>query len=365
MRAPAFAFVALAPSLALAAGKTPLPADKHDPVLFVDHGADWINVVGYDHDYSVNAAFRIYGAGSTNDRARLEWKSGGKVVDSAPCKGDFYEKGKTLNVNCSMEKHPSVTGPIDADLIYIDDQTDTEYLVTTFHVTVHSWNRVGNYKDWGILPDDLLSVAFIRHWYGPDDDTFFHKPLFEFWSSAPFFGGDATLRCTVDGKKLPDFKAHIDNAHGALQKEIDVSVNQPNNQRHYYYEHLGVDPDFHFGPKDQHGIYDPTKMNWIIDNPGKWVCLLRKDSHQVREFAFTVNDKGMVEPSEMQKGSKPIPTLNNVVLIDMKIPADNGVEKRIRPDAMKKSIGFGVAWPDGPKVKEIQAAFPPASGTPD
>jgi hypothetical protein len=67
----------------------------------------------------------------------------------------------------------------------------------------------------------------------------------------------------------------------------------------------------------------------------------------------------------MQKGAHPVPTMSNVVLIDMKIPADNGVEKRIRPDAMKKSIGFGLPWPDGPTVKEIQAAFPPASGLPD
>jgi hypothetical protein len=365
MRVLAFAFVALSPGLALAAGGKPQPADKHEPALFVDHGADWINVVGYDHDYSVNGSFRIYGATNEHDRGRLEWKSGGKLIDSAPCQGSYHEKGKLLDLNCTMDKHPSVTGPIDADLIYIDDQTDTEYLVTTFHVTVKSWNRVGNYKDWGILPDDLLAVAYIRHWYGPDDDTFFHKPLFEFWSSAAFFLGDAQLRCTVDGKRLPDFKAHIDKAHGAQQTEVEVSVNTPNSQRKYSYEHLGVDPDFHFGPKDQHGIYDPTKMNWVIDNPGKWDCMLRKDGHQVRQFLFTVNDKGMVEQSEMQKGGHPAPTMANVVLIDMKIPADNGVEKRIRPDAMKKSIGFGVPWPDGARAKEMQAAFPPSSGLPD
>ena len=93
--------------------------------------------------------------------------------------------------------------------------------------------------------------------------------------------------------------------------------------------------------------------------------MLRRSGHKVREFMFTVNGKGLVEPSEMQKGTHPLQTLSNVALIDMKIPADNGVEQRIRPDAMKKSIGFGVPWPDGAKVNEIQAAFPPASGMPD
>ena len=139
----------------------------------------------------------------------------------------------------------------------------------------------------------------------------------------------------------------------------------PKEHRTYLYEHQEVEPQFKFGSKADHGLYDPDKVYWLEDHPGKWDCMLRADGHQVREFLFTVNAKGMIEPSEMQQGSHPVPTLANVVLIDMKIPADNGVEKRIRPDAMRKSIGFGIPWPDGPKVKEMQAAFPPASGMAD
>jgi hypothetical protein len=144
-----------------------------------------------------------------------------------------------------------------------------------------------------------------------------------------------------------------------------VGVTNAKEHRTYLYEHEEVGPQFMFGSKAEHGLRDPDKVFWLEDHPGKWDCMLPKDGHQIREFLFTVNDKGMIEQSEMQKGPHPVPTLSNVVMIDMKIPADNGVDKRIRPDAMKKSIGFGVAWPDGPKVKEIQAAFPPASGLPD
>jgi hypothetical protein len=49
----------------------------------------------------------------------------------------------------------------------------------------------------------------------------------------------------------------------------------------------------------------------------------------------------------------------------VRIPKDNGLEKRLRPEAAKKSIGFGVPWPDHPKAKELQATFPPAMGLPD
>jgi len=364
MRALALLPVLLAPTLAFAAGK-PSPADKHDPAVFVDFGGTWINVVGYDADYSVHGTFRVYGATSAKDRLRMEWMSGGKLIGSAPCTGSVHTPSKTLTADCSLEKHATAVGPIDVDLVYIDDQTDQEFLVTTFHVTVRKWPGPGKSFNWGILPDDLLGASFVRHWYGADGDAAFHMPLFEFWSTSNRLVGDATMRCTVDGAKLPDFDAHVDNVHASGQREIEVRVNTPKDNRVYLYEHYDVEPGFHFGSKAEHGLYDPEKLKWIIDHPGKWDCMLRKDGHQVREFIFTVNDKGMVEQSDMQQGKHPVPTLNNVVLIDMKIPADNGVEQRVRPDAMKKSIGFGVAWPDGAKVKEIQSAFPPASGLPD
>src|SRR5262249_45735687 len=228
--------------------------------------------------------------------------------------------------------------------------------------TVKNWKGIGKFQNWGILPDDLLSVAFVRHWY---DDTSFHTPLIEFWSTSPKLAGDAVLRCTVDGKKIPDIEAPIGAAMTNQQREIHVGVTTPKETRAYHYEHYNVEPKIKFGSKNDHGLYDPTRLAWLEDQPGLYDCILRKEGHAVRQFTFTVNAKGFVEPSEMQKGAHPLPTLNNVVLIDMKIPADNGYELRLRPDAMKKSIGFGVPWPDGAKAKDIQAAFPPASGLAD
>jgi hypothetical protein len=43
----------------------------------------------------------------------------------------------------------------------------------------------------------------------------------------------------------------------------------------------------------------------------------------------------------------------------------SGIEQRIRPEALKKGVGFGIPWPDSPRSKELQAALPPASGLPD
>jgi hypothetical protein len=72
----------------------------------------------------------------------------------------------------------------------------------------------------------------------------------------------------------------------------------------------------------------------------------------------------MVEQAEMQSGKNPVPALNDrVVLIDLRLGKDAATyDKRINPDAMRKSMGFGLAWPDHPQVKAIQVSFPPKSG---
>src|SRR5262249_38354239 len=158
-----------------------------------------------------------------------------------------------------------------------------------------------------------------------------------FWSTAPLLGnGETTLRCSVDGKKLPDFKSQVGSVMAAGQRQVQVDLNINGQTPQYRYDHLEVHPAFRFGPRDDSGTHDAKVVPWSIDPPGKWDCFLRKDGKNVREFMFTVNDKGMVEPSAMQTGAHPVPTPPGTVLIDMRIPADNGLERRIRPDAMKK-----------------------------
>jgi len=51
--------------------------------------------------------------------------------------------------------------------------------------------------------------------------------------------------------------------------------------------------------------------------------------------------------------------------IELGIPKDAKVDTRIRSDAMKKSRGFGLPWPDHPRTRELRASFPPTSGLPD
>jgi hypothetical protein len=364
MRSAVFAIIVLTSSIGHAAPKI-LPADQHQPALFLDVPALWLNVVTRGSDgYGVQAFLRIGGATSKGDRVRIEWKAGGKVLGIGPCHASWYQGEQTLTGACTLEKDVKATGPIEIDVVYTDDQQDQDYLVATLKTEVRRWQGIGKTQFWGIVPDDLLAAAFVRHW---DGTSATRAPLIQFWSTNGSLHGKVTLRCAVDGKKLPDFDAHLDGAnHGTDQSTIESSFTGPTVSRTYTFQHYELNPGFRFGPKTKDDEeLTPDQVRFAADNPGRWECVLRKDGKQARQFLFTVDDRGMIRDSEMQRGRRAIKTLPGVSLIEMKIPADNGVEKRLRPEALRKSIGFGIPWPEHPRAKELQAAFPPASGLPD
>lgn len=369
-----FLVLAVLPAHGLAAPRL-LPAEQHQPALFVDVPAIWIGVIPQgDTGYRGKAFLRVAGATSKNDQLRIEWRSAGRLLATGRCAANWDADDRTLAGECELEKNLKVKGPIEIDVVYSDDRDDRDYLVTTLKTEVRWWRENRTSETWGIIPDDLLAVAFVRHL---DDQSYIRAPLIQFWSSDDgLAGGRATMRCTVNGKKLPgdDLDAHI----GALaaesdQSSIKASFTTEKLSRTYAFQHYQVEPGFRFGTKTQDDEADATAAatrgapvpRFAADTPGKWDCTLRKGGKQIRQFLFSVDSKGMAQPSEMQSGQRPIKTLPHVVLIDMKIP-DPSVELRLRPDAMRKSLGFGLAWPDHPRARELQAAFPKKpSGLPD
>jgi hypothetical protein len=352
-------------SIGQAAPGTPLPGDRHQPAVFLDVPALWVHVVSRgDEGYEGRAFLRIGGATSKGDRMRIEWRSAGKVLAVGPCNTSWERDEQTLAGACALDKNVRATGPIEVAVVYTDDQQDQDYLVATLKTEVRAWKGIGKTQSWGIVPDDLLAVAFVRHWDGASATR---APLIQFWSTSSSLHGKAALRCSVGGKKLPDLEAHLDTAnHGTDQATIESSFTTATMSRTYTFQHYELDPGFRYGPKTKKDeALSPDRARFAVDTPGAWECVLRKDGKQVRQFLFTVDDKGMIQDSEMQRGGRALKTLPGVALIDMKIPADNGVEQRIRPEALRRSIGFGLPWPDHPRAREIQATFPPASGLPD
>lgn len=371
---PFIAFIATT-TVALPALASPraLPADQHQPVVFLDVPATWITVVPRGSNGYIGKAFlRIAGAASKSDRLRMDWRSGGKVVATGACAANWDQDDTTLAGECELEKEIKVKGPIEIDIVYSDDQQDRDYLVAVLKTEVRNWKEDRTSETWGIIPDDLLAVAFVRHL---NSQSYTRTPLIQFWSTDDGLSGGSkpTMRCTVNGRKLPDFDAHI----GALAAEseqslIKASFTTPKLSRTYAFQHYQVEPGFQFGAKTKEDEIAAAAASsrgapgprFASDSPGKWDCTLRKGGKQIRQFLFVVDNNGMIQQSEMQNGQRAIRTLPHVVLIDMTFP-DPTVEKRIRPDAMRQSIAFGLPWPEHAKAKVLKASFPKASGFPD
>ena len=357
-------FAVVAPTLAHADKKV-LPGSQHEPPVFLDETVTFINLGTARDGYSIRMRLRISGATSATDRMRVEWKQGGKLLATLKCDPGFDADKKTLGGICVYDKLATALGPIDADVIYSDDQTEKDYLVRTLHVSAKKWNELGKDKLWQIMPDDLIAGAWARihHRDGA-------HPQFVFWIERKSSSINASMRCTVDGKKIDDIDANLDNVDLDSSQDIEADHVMPNGRQTYHWTHVALEPwQWSVGPRAKgDNVGDVSKSTSMIDHPGKWECKVRNkaDGLTFRELTFTVDKTtGQIVGDEMNTGKGAIPTMPDVVMVDMRIPKDSKFDERIRPEAMKKSFGFGIPWPDNAKVKQVHASFPAASGLPD
>jgi hypothetical protein len=273
------------------------------------------------------------------------------------------KSGTRAEVSCTLDDKPqTAAGIVDAKLIYIDDQDSTEYVVRDYKVNAVKWPSTGD-PVWQLLPDDLLAAGYVKHLTPRENSNRGDKPNFIFWAAYHGGGKDLVLRCTVDGTKLDDIDASISSASLRNGQEVAADVHKGTQTTEYSWQHIAVIPkNLYFGPKtDKHG----DGSVWMIDHAGQWMCELRADAHAFRELRFKVNDAGMVESDDMNSGAGAVPLVDGVALIDLRIPKDSTFDTRVRPDAIRKSLGYGLPWPQHANAKTIQAAAPPAHGLPD
>jgi len=363
--------VVLAPVLAFAAGGKPLPAAQHSPPVILDEPSFSIELAnaGKGEGYRWHSHIEISGVTSKTDRARLDWKQGGKVVTSVKCDLGIEVDNKYASGSCNLSDNPIKTkGAIEADLVYMDDQTDKEYLVRTFKLNVVF--LTGQWESWQIVPDDTLAAAWIYMSDGNSGNSTYRRPILYITFATGDAYNDAVLRCTVDGsKKLADISLSPQSGSDTEDIELD---HQPSKgeRRTYHWNRMKLMADVLWGKREtlQFDMKDKEPKDRVLsDNPGKWDCALRHDGKAIRQLLFTVDKDGMIQQDEIQTGKNPIPTVSNkVVLVENRLTKDSATfDKRINPAAMKASMGFGLPWPDHPKVKQIQASYPAKSGLPD
>ena len=353
------------PAIAAAA---PLPGSQHNPPLVLDEAAVHLDVygLGQGEGYGFRAYVEMTGFASGTDLARLEWVSKGKVVATAKCDLGINE-GYAAGTCENRESKLKVTGPIEARLVYWDDHEEKEYLVRTFKVSVHHWK--GTWDAWQIAPDDVLTTAWMYMAHDDENNGTYRYPLLYLWFTSNDYLKDPVLRCKVGEKKIPDIE--LGSQSGADLQDITADYNPKKGERvFYHWTKQKFLVNIYWGERSTLK-YDMPKTveadRVLSDNPGTWSCGLRSEGKTIRQINFTVDGKGMIQQDEIQTGKNPIPTVSpRVVLVDVRLTKDSAAyDKRINPAAMKKSMQFGLPWPDHPKVKEIHASYPPKSGLAD
>jgi hypothetical protein len=355
-----------APVAASPTSKLP-PSSQHAPAVILDEASVQLSLnTRGDEGYDFKSHVEMTGFTSKTDTARIDWKQGGKVLATAKCKLDL--NGKNAEGSCDYGGKPlKAKGDIQAELVYWDDQTEKEYLVRTFNVKAYEFK--GQWETWQIVPDDVLASGWIYMGHDNDNNGTYRRPSLYLWFSNGDYLNDATFRCTVEGKKLPDFEA---SPQGGSDTGVIEADHQPTNgdRLTYRWQKTNLLMGIMWGKRETLKYDMPKtqpKDTVLSDLPGKWECALRHDGKAIRQVLFTVDKDGMILQDEIQTGKNAIPVVSNrVALIDLRLTKDSEQwDKRIVPAALKKSMGFGLPWPVHPKVSTIQASYPPKSGMPD
>lgn len=355
MRTPIFAatIVAFATS-SIANATTGL---EHSPQIFIDEATSFVTLLNQSGGYRFKVLAEVAGLPARSP-VRVDWTSGARVVATVQCaitsSNAIY--ANTSNVECNYTGAPiTALGTIDAKLVVKDDADSKDYVIRDFKVTAAAYHGNAAGPIYQLVPDDLLANAYAVqiHQYSSAGQVGFN-----FWFSGRVNNPDATFRCTVEGHQLDDMEATFEDARNAQEITADL-IPASGPRKTYRWTHVQLRPKDLFYGTAKHGEHVV-----LGDHQGAWSCDVRKDHEILRTLVFRVDARGLVQSSAMQQGTGAVPLVPDVSLIEMKIPAHDKIDERIRTTALRASRGYGLAWPTGaPSVATVQAAFPANVGT--
>jgi hypothetical protein len=346
----------------------PLGADQTPP-KYVDEPELYLmlyNSGGGDGGYIFRIHAHLYGVTGDADAVRLDWMQKGKVLASQRC--PIERDGDQGRVRCDWAgERLHAAGEITANLIYIDDQEEKEYLLRPFKLNVGTfyWMKKKRYQ---IVGDDLLGSAYV--WHQTTSDEFHrgeHELRFYFWVAKAVGNLEAQLRCTVDGKRQPDFKVWLNSNNSTVELEDDST----GTDLRYHWTPISMAPaGLLFGTREEaraatNADLDPAEVRVLAELPGAWACDVRSEGKVLRSLRFTVTPEGRVAPHPAQAAKGAPKLLPSVSIVEIVLPKENGFDERVRPDAMRASDRYGLPWPQHESTEARRASLPPASGLPD
>lgn len=281
---------------------------------------------------------------SRADRVDVEWIAGGKKLTTASC--DVDANGDSAQFNCEGTDQLDAFGDVTAVFKFTRDADDAVTTLSTHQLKVGrfwKWYMRNDkrllYAQYQIMPLDLVTSAVISEedWgYGD------HRVQIFGWASTE--GAKApeaeTLRCSVDGKRLPDFGAggpynSVVEATDWRDPQVDPRVAHVNQFKIWV---TGL-------TWGKSADVDPSRVSAGLvvmgDHPGQWSCDWRAKGKVLRTFSFAVGADGFAVPHAEQAAGLALPAGKK--LIDVALP-DTAPDAYVDP-AMSKAGGlWGQAW---------------------
>lgn len=329
------------------------PAIVSDPTELNFHLAD----ARTEADKGITGAYHVtargllvanQGAIGGSDRVTLTWSAGGKPLETVECKVDGG--GDQTYFNCEGQKALDTYGAITARLDLTTDADDRTVTLSTHQLTVgRFWNwyeRKGKrlfYPQYQVVPLDLLTSAVVWH-----EDHGAGDLRFNIYGWASLAGGSdpypETMRCTVDGKRLPDVAASYSaelSVEASDWRDPQTNPRTPQIRRYHVWVNglrWGTAADVDDGYKD---AVASGKITVMGEHPGHWSCDLRDHGKAVRTFVFDVGKDGRVPPHPEQAAGFAIP--GGEAVIDALVP-DSAPDPYVDPAAVKAGGFWGQAW---------------------
>ena len=338
-------------------------------------------------EYTLFAFARILGEGIAQGSAiKFVVKKGRRTLHSFTCQGVATYRHRMHPSNqpdalsvapCSDRSHRfTETGQLQVEVYLIDDATDREIRAATHTLDVRKLRqenhqgveRPGHYF---VNQHQFAAVAFIdqlpqhhQHMFSAvrgrsGSAASQNEVLLHLHRSHQQGPGTLTLRCSVDGNRVP-FPNHQVRAdpigdHTSNATEVHrAGSSTEGDHLHWRRDLLRLPITF--------GDQENSQLPKLDDFPGKWECQLRDNNRQtLREFSFVVVN-GQIQPHPEEATGLHFPT--GVHLVDVTVPADSPRDARTDPRVTRTGAFYGRRWQSregramGSRVPRIGEAYP-------
>jgi len=379
--------------LALLANLTPAPAaaqasvtlDETYTLFELNHSVSTVDANHPDHvTYKPELRLRFYGAVHNGDAVRVVLKRGRSELGAMRCALAYHPANAQnavaasadiqISDGCWSRTSPDLTvhGPMDVEIYYLDDGSETTTLVRTLHIEIaRVWrtDRVAHGAPlhsarFFVLGDDLLGMSWVWLQAPPSTESY-GRPSFYFWANTDqSMYPDASFRCSRDGERVPELDLSGRNIHESVadwSEQDDATRHGTRASTHYRYRLMRVMTNWRWGTNREGVAEDGDSRPNLTSAPGAYVCKFRSEGTTLREFHFTVaNDT--ITPHAAQAAPGGLTLRPGAVFVDTRFGDAAATDIALVPDAIRRGTAFGHAWAAPAAMSEMLGALPAARG---